>query len=205
MAEKPRSPAPQPKGRQGKQENQPAKKKSRAIFKLLVALLVVLTLAGVAVGAGIYFRLIDPLSLAHQYKLHEYPVIGQYIPRPATLNFEPVELPPEQAAGKDKPAPANTAVQAAPEPRPAAAMPEEIRENLAKAKREEAKRISRLARLYSEMKPDEAVPILNRLDDNTVLAILAKMEDGQAAKILTLFDAQRAARLTEDMLKGKTM
>jgi flagellar motility protein MotE (MotC chaperone) len=75
----------------------------------------------------------------------------------------------------------------------------------AKAKQDEAKRISRLARLYGEMKADEAVPIINQLDDSTVLAIFGKMEDGQVAKILAQLDARRAARLTQNMLKGKTM
>jgi flagellar motility protein MotE (MotC chaperone) len=46
------------------------------------------------------------------------------------------------------------------------------------------------------------VPILNQLDDTTVLAILNKMEDDQVAKILAAFDANRSAQLTQAMFKG---
>ena len=178
----------------------PPKKKSRGLLKFIAVLALLLILAGSAVGAGIYFKLIDVPGLVAKYKLREYPLVGKYLPQPAT-NFETVDLPPESEA-KDKAAPP-TAAKAAPA-LPPAATPEELKANLAKAKQEEIKRISRLARLYGEMKADEAVPIMNQLDDPTILAILGKMEDSQAAKILAQLDAKKAARLTQDMLKGKT-
>lgn len=200
MAEKPKGPAPRDKGKEkGKEKEAPKKAKSSGIlFKLILVFVLLLMLAGGGVAAGIYLGLIDLPAIAAKYKLHDLPVVGQYIPKPAT-NFETVDLPPEAPAA-EKPA-----AEAPPAPAPPAAKPEELKENLAKTRQEEAKRISRLARLYGEMKPDEALPILRELDDPTVLAILAKMEDGQAAKIMALFDAKRAARLTQDMLKGKTM
>ena len=72
---------------------------------------------------------------------------------------------------------------------------------LKKQQQEENKRIGRLARLYGGMKPDEAVGILNRLDDAEVLAIMGKMEEDQVSKILPLFDSSRAARLTQSMMR----
>ena len=184
-------------------EKPPAKKKSRfrrVLFKATLGLLVLLILAGGTLAAAIYLKFFDPYAFAEEHKLTEYPLVGRYFVRPAT-NFEPVDLPPEESAAKDKTAAAPT-VQAAPVPLPPAATEADIKAALAKARQEEAKRISRLARLYGEMKPDEAVPILNKLDDNTVLAIFSKMEDAQVAKILSLFDAGRAARLTQNMMKG---
>ncbi|MEM5771059.1 MAG: magnesium transporter MgtE, partial [Bacillota bacterium] len=62
--------------------------------------------------------------------------------------------------------------------------------------------ISRLARLYGNMKPEEAAPIMKELDDDLVVTLLRKMEDEQAAKILSAMEAQRAARLTR-LLAGK--
>jgi flagellar protein FlbB len=181
-------------------EAPPKKKRFRFLLKITAALLVLLILAGSAVAAGVYFKLIDVAGLSAKYKLHEYPVIGKYFSQPLT-NFETVEdLPPDKSV--DKP-PAAGVAQAAPAPAPPVATPEEIKANLAKAKLEETKRISRLARLYGEMKPDEAVPIMNQLDEATVLAIFAKMEDSQVAKILAQFDAKKSARLTQEMLKGK--
>ncbi len=182
------------------------KKRSGFLLKAMLALLVLVMLAGGALTTAVYFKFVDPEALAAQYKLNELPLVGRYLPKPPAVNFTPVELPPEEAA-KDKPAqPAAAATaQAAPAPVPAAATAEEVKALQAKAKQEEAKRISRLARLYGEMKPDEAIPILNQLDDPTVLAIFGKMEDGQVAKLLAQLDARRAARLSESMLKGKTM
>lgn len=213
MAEK--KPAPPPvKGGGMERDNRdrkaapPAKKRSRGLLKFAAALAILLMLAGSAVAAGIYFKLIDVAGLAQKYKLNEYPVVGKYFPQPRT-NFATVDLPPETGAAKDTPPP-QTEAQAAPAstpvpaPLPPAATAEDIKANLDKAKKEEAKRISRLARLYGEMKPDEAVPILNKLDDATVVAILSKMEDSQVAGIMAQFTPDRAARLTQDMLKGKT-
>lgn len=186
----------------------PAKKKRvRFLLKATLVLLVLLMLAGGSLYAAVFFKFIDVDALAAEYNLASYPVIGRYFAKPAATNFETVELPPEGPAEKPAAAPTPAPVaQSEPAKPPSPPLTsDEMKAREAKAKQEEAKRISRLARLYAEMKPDEAVPILNQLDDPTVLAILNKMEDGQVAKLMSLFDARRAARLTQDMLKGKTM
>lgn len=203
MAEKKKLPEKEKPGAKTAPANAPPKKRRfRFLLKATLVLLAVLMLAGGSLAAAVYLKFIDVDALAAQYNLASYPVIGRYFAKQAATNFETVELPPETAAEKPAPAPA---VQAAPTPAPVAVSTDELKAREAKAKQEEAKRISRLARLYAEMKPDEAVPILNQLDDPTVLAIFGKMEDSQVAKIMSLLDARRAARLTQDMLKGKTM
>lgn len=205
MAEKKRQPEKEKPGAKSAAAKAPAKKRIfRFMLKATLVLLVLLVLAGGSLYAAVFFKFIDVDALAAEYNLASYPVIGRYFAKPAATNFETVDLPPETA--KETPA-AVPAVQAAPAPSPApvTVSSDELKAREAKAKQEEAKRISRLARLYAEMKPDEAVPILNQLDDPTVLAIFNKMEDGQVAKLMSLFDARRAARLTQDMLKGKTM
>jgi len=159
-------------------------------------------IAGASFAAGVYFKIIDGPFLAQQLKLYDYPVIGQYFPRPMT-NFETVDLaesPAETAA-----ATLSTTALPAALPPIGPAQADVDKEKLAKiAKQEEAKRITKLARLYNGMKPDEAVPILNQLDDATVIAILNKMEEDQVSKIMAQLDPKRAARLTENILKGKT-
>lgn len=205
MAEKKKQPGKENPGAKTAAAKAPAKKRIfRFLLRATLVLLVLLVLAGGSLYAAVFFKFIDVDALAAQYNLDSYPVIGRYFAKPAATNFEVVDLPPE--AAKETPAPA-PAAQSAPAPAPAAAAvsTDELVAREAKAKQEEAKRISRLARLYAEMKPDEAVPILNQLDDPTVLAIFGKMEDSQVAKLMSLFDARRAARLTQDMLKGKTM
>ncbi len=205
MAEKQKLPEKEKPGAKSAPANAPAKKRRfRFLLKATLVLLAVLMMAGGSLAAAMYLKFIDVDALAAKYNLASYPVIGRYFVKQAATNFETVELPPEDAAEKPIPAPAAQTAPA-PAPAPVAVSADELKAREAKAKQEEAKRISRLARLYAEMKPDEAVPILNQLDDPTVLAIFGKMEDSQVAKIMSLLDARRAARLTEDMLKGKTM
>ena len=183
----------------------PVEKKSRIIFllKLGVALLLVILLILLGFGVGVYFKLIDLEDLGKQYGLANVPGIGRYFEQPAT-NFEPVELPESATA------PALPVVQPPADPAPAAVAPPpktvplteaEKEKMLKKQQQEENKRIGRLARLYGGMKPDEAVGILNRLDDTEVLAIMGKMEEEQVSKILPLFDSSRAARLTQSMMR----
>lgn len=63
--------------------------------------------------------------------------------------------------------------------------------------------ISKVSRVYSDMKPEEAVGIFNGLDDQTVVALLQKMNEDQAAKILARMDAQRAGILSKELLQYK--
>ena len=183
-------------------------KRKRNLIKILLAILILFLLAAGLGYAGVYFKLIDVPQLVERYKLYDYPVLSRYFHKPAT-NFEMVDI--EEPAKETTPAASQVPPTAAvPTAQPAAKPPisptaAPDKDQLAKLKQEEVKRISKLARLYGEMKPDEAVPILNQLDDPTVISILSKMEDDQVAKILSQMDAKRAARLTQDMLKGKSL
>lgn len=56
-----------------------------------------------------------------------------------------------------------------------------------------------LARYYAEMKPKEAVAIMDKLDDETVIGILINLENDQTAKILATMDPKRAARLVNKL------
>ena len=56
-----------------------------------------------------------------------------------------------------------------------------------------------LAKYYAEMKPKEAVAIIDKLDDDTVIGILINLESDQAAKILATMDPKRAARLVNKL------
>lgn len=188
---------------------QPKPSSGRRMFKVVLAVLILAVLAAGGFAAGVYLKVIDLPGLAQKHKLHEYPVIGRYFPQPLT-NFEPVELddsaepppPPVLPAAPPAAAPPGPAGQLG-EQTPAAPLSEEARLLLLKKQQEEAKLISRQARIYGGMKPEEVVPIMNQLDDGTVIAILNKMEEEQVAKLMAQFDAKRAARLTQSMLKGK--
>jgi len=188
-----------------KNDKQPENTKSKSgnILKIILILFILLILAATGFALGIYLKFIDVQELADKWNLSKYPVIGQYFSQPKS-NFEPVDLE-QQNPLVISPNPIVPVVV------PSETMLPEKRkiddselQKQAKIKQqEEAKRISKLARLYSAMKPDEAVAILNRMDDETVLLILNKMEDEQVAKIMALFDARRAAIISQSMLRGR--
>lgn len=169
-----------------------------SMLKKLLIVFVILLLAGVGFALGVYLKLIDLQGIAGNLKLHEYPVIGQYFTPPKT-NFEPIDI--DEASLIPKEPPQVQPVQQINMLQPATDID---KEKLAKAKQqEETKKLSKLARLYENMKPEEAVPILNKMDDDTVIAVLNKMDEGQVAKIMALFDPDRAARLSQSMIKVK--
>lgn len=175
-------------------------------MKIIIILFLLIFLMAVGIGAGVFYGLGKSPELAAKYKLYDYPLVGQFFPRPKT-NFETIETIPDNikdAAPLVMPAPTAVLPNSQMEPSKAPILQQDI--ELSKQQKalqvETAKRISKLARLYSSMKPEEAVPILSKLDDETLLLILGKMEDEQVAKFLPLFESQRAANLTQMMLKG---
>ncbi|AJQ27319.1 MotE family protein [Pelosinus fermentans] len=179
------------------------KKKLGTIVKVLIAIIILLLIAAVGFALGVYLNVIDMKGITEKWKLNEYPVVGQYFPQPKT-NFETVEL--DEQNQEETPLEAKV-VPPAVVPNISPALPaivddSELQKQAKLKQQEEAKRISKLARLYGGMKPDEAVVILNQLDDRSVLAILNKMEDEQVSKILPLFSPERAAVLTQTMLRG---
>jgi flagellar motility protein MotE (MotC chaperone) len=54
-----------------------------------------------------------------------------------------------------------------------------------------------LAKIYGAMKPEAAAPILDRLDDPTVLTIFRRMKEKQVGEILPLMTRERAIALTQ--------
>ena len=69
----------------------------------------------------------------------------------------------------------------------------------------EKKNIKRLANVYSLMAPEDAVPIIEELDDETIVQILSLMKERQAARLMGAFaqanenNAVRAAKISKMM------
>jgi flagellar motility protein MotE (MotC chaperone) len=61
-----------------------------------------------------------------------------------------------------------------------------------------------LAKVYGAMKPNEAAPILDQLDEATALRILTRMKEKQVGEILPLMTRDRAIVLTRS-LAGRAM
>ncbi len=89
------------------------------------------------------------------------------------------------------------------EAKPATLTKEEIEKKQKEAEAAERKRVSKLARVYNEMKPEAAAGIMVDLDDEIAIAVLQKMDESQAAKVLAALDPGQSARLTRSIYSGK--
>jgi len=171
----------------------PVKKKSK---RWIIVLLLLLVLAGGAVGGAIYMKWISVNTLMEMTGLREKPTTeSQAAPQ---TNFPLVDLDPAKQSGAVSPDITSKPAIPIPSTNLPVKPPSGAGENP-----DTAKNYSRLAKLYGAMKPDEAVPILNQIEDEQVLAILLKMEDDQAAKILAAMEPKRAARLSQLLIKRK--
>lgn len=187
----------------GKPAQQP-KKLSGCLLYLILTVFAITVITGVTVAAADYLGFISLKNIKEEvgkkYQLQKYPILSKYFPEVDT-NFDPVPLGDGSSIPKPVPEPPGASVL--PDPKTNVFSMTDVLREEEKKKNEAARRVSRLARLYGEMKPVEAVAVMKELDDETVLAIFTKMEDDQVAKILALFETARAAKLTQDMLKGQ--
>ena len=66
----------------------------------------------------------------------------------------------------------------------------------------EKKRISKLARIYDNMKPEEAAKALDSVNLDTVVLILQKMDESNAGKVLAKMESRQAAQITQMLMDG---
>ena len=197
--------------------SKPAKKKRRILLWLFLTVFLV----GAATLASFYFRLI-PLEPEMAEKIEPYIVkMESYIDKihgdskvaedvagknPQT-NFPLVELEENKKAAAPQAAAAPAGLLGAPAIASASpAQPAVGAIKPAGAIKESAdtlKAYGKLAKLYSAMKPEEAVAVFNNLEDEQIISILARMDDEAAGKILAAIEARKAARLTQAMIKRK--
>lgn len=176
-----------------------------------------LLLAGIVVAgffAGIYLRVLDVHEINQKIDLYALPFIGEHFVKPVQKLMEPAP-PPEEPAPQEAAPPADGAKKDAakdlkPKPipkeeqsRPVLLTQEEIERQQKAAEAAEKKRVSKLARLYNEMKPAAAAEIMADLEDDIAIAVLQKMDEAQAAKVLAAFDPIQSARLTRSMYTGR--
>ena len=89
------------------------------------------------------------------------------------------------------------------ESKPIVLTQEEIEKKQKEEEAAERKRVSKLAKLYNEMKPEAAADIMTDLDDEIAVAVLQKMDESQAAKVLASLDPVHSARLTRSIYTGR--
>ncbi len=184
------------------------KKKKKGGSKIVKVLLVLFLLLVLIVGGfalGIYLQLIDTKDANEKLKLYDLPVVGEYFVRPAPSEEEMEKKPVEDAkpnVDKDKEKDAQKPDKDKKESKKIVITKEEIEKQMKQREAEEKKRVSKLARLYNQMKPKDAAKALASLDDDMCIAILQRMDEGTVAKIMSEFEESKTARITQIMYAG---
>ena len=174
-------------------EEQQKPSTKRRILKICLILLLLLVLIIGGFALGIYLRIFDTQAANEKLGLYNLPIIGQYFVKPAPTEKEMQDEPAEDV----KPAPDKKN-----DSKKVTLTKKEIEKQMKEREAAERKRVSKLARLYNEMKPADAAAAMDEHDD-LCIAILQRMDEGQAAKILAQFEASKTARLTKIMYEGK--
>lgn len=185
-----------------------AKKKSgifKRLIKLVLFLVLLLALIVGGFALGVYLQVFDTNEINEKLQLYNLPVVGEYFPVPPgverevkteeTVTVSKEEKPAEQKDEKKK--------EEVKQSKPVSLTKEEIDRQTKEREAAERKRISKLARLYNEMKPQEAADAMASLDDDLTVSILQSMDEGNAAKTLAKMEPEKTARLTKLMYEGK--
>ncbi len=185
-------------------------KKKAGIFKRLLKLILVLgLLLALIVGGfalGVYLQVFDTNEVNEKLQLYNLPVVGEYFPVPPGAERE-VKVEEEKPADSKEEKPAETKDEKkkedAKQSKTVSLTKEEIDKQTKEREAAERKRISKLARLYNEMKPQAAADAMSSLDDDLTVSILQRMDEGNAAKTLAKMEPEKTARLTKLMYEGK--
>ncbi len=175
------------------------KKKGSKIVKVLLMLFLLFVLVVGGFALGVYLQLIDTQEANEKMKLYDLPVIGEYFVRPAPTEDDMEKMPVEDSKpDKDKEAKKDDKQES----KKLVITKEEIEKQMKQREAEEKKRVSKLARLYNQMKPKDAAKAMDELDDDMCIAILQRMDEAVVAKIMTEFDEGKTARITRIMYAG---
>lgn len=201
-----------------------AKKKTSIFKKIFVGLFIIffLGLLGIsAFAASIYFGVLDDEKVAwvnEKVGLYKLPLIGagedfEYFSVPEGVvwpppepepELEPIENPPIVAENKppaSKPEPPKTEEDK--RSKDVKVSQAEIEAQMKEREAAEKKRISKLARIYDNMKPEEAAKALSDVSLDTVVLILQKMDESNAGQVIAKMEPATAARITQMMFDGQ--
>lgn len=180
---------------------------------------------------GVYLKMVDLDKLNNEHKIYDWPVVGEYFVKLPWERYaeyrakkeeedrlaaeaeaqriaeeEAKRLEEEKKAEAEAKKEAETQKEAEAEAKRSQALVvsnEKIEKDRQERAAAEKKRIAKLARLYTDMKPEEAAKIVDNLQDDVAVAILQRMEEGVSAKILAKLDPMKAARFSNIIFVGK--
>ena len=184
------------------------------IFKFLLFIFMLLILAVGGFIAGVYFQVIDSeqtQQVNEVLKLWKMPVIGEFFEKPEGYVEEEEEVVVEQE-DKSKTETANLPgnnLSAKAEiksekkkSKDVTVSQKEIEKQMQEREAAEKKRVSKLARIYGNMKAEEAAEALGYVDADTAVLIMQKMDEDAAGKILAKMDPTLAAQITQMLYEG---
>ena len=194
-----------------------AGKKGGFIGKIVKFFLFIFMLLILAVGgfiAGVYFQVIDSeqtQQVNEILKLWKLPVVGEFFEKPEGYVEEEEEVVVEQE-DKSKMETANlpgnnlsAKAEIKPEKKKSKEVKvsqKEIEKQMQEREAAEKKRVSKLARIYGNMKAEEAAEALGYVDADTAVLIMQKMDEDAAGKILAKMDPTLAAQITQMLYEG---
>ena len=187
------------------------KKESSILSKIRNLLIGLILLAILIVGgfvAAVKYEVLDTEDVAmlnENLGLYRLPLVGngKYFEVP-----EGVEWPPKEESEEEQ----KPEQQPVAEEKPATKPDDKIREvkidkkaideQKAQREAEEKKRVTRLARIYESMKPEAAANALINVDWDTTILIFQRMNEDSVAQILAKMEPEIAAQLTEMLYRG---
>ncbi len=191
----------------------------------LLRLLGIGLLVTVGFFIGVYLKMVDLDKLNNEHKIYDWPIVGEYFVKLPWERYaeyrakkeeedrlaaeaEAQRIAEEEAKRleEEKKAEAEAKKEAEAEAKKSKALVvsnEKIDKERQERAAAEKKRIAKLARLYTDMKPEEAAKIVDNLQDDVAVAILQRMEEGVSAKILAKLDPMKAARFSNIIFVGK--
>ena len=195
-------------------------KKSSFLGKLKVILIVVFVLLLLTIGAAaaaIYFEAVsdEQVQWANEnLGLYRLPLVGagetfEYFQVPDGVVWPPE--PEEEKPAEENKEKTETAVAKKDEQKNSADAKKqkevkisrkEVEEQMAIREAAEKKRISKLARIYDSMKPEDAAKALDGVEPDTIVLILQKMNEGNAAQVLAKMEPLMAAQITQMLFEG---
>ena len=192
----------------------------RTIRNVIVGALVLTALVIGGFAAAVKYDVLkaeDVAMLNEELGLYRLPFVGngRYFEVPEGIEWPPppsLETEPEPAAESQpatEPAPVVEPAPAAGEKPKREEKPKEVKidrkaidAQRAQREAEEKKRVTRLARIYESMKPEEAANALINVEWDTTVLILQRMSEDSVAQVLAKMEPEIAAQLTEMLYAG---
>ena len=179
------------------------------IRNILIGLIVLVILIVGGFAAAVKYGVLSTENVAmlnEELGLYRLPIVGngKYFEVPEGVEWPPKEEEPQKETSPAEPEPViEEKPKVEQKPKEVKIDRKAIEEQRAQREAEEKKRVTRLARIYESMKPEDAANALINVDWDTTVLILQRMNEDSVAQVLSKMEPEAAAQLTEMLFAGK--